>query len=132
MSTLSDYEYRLYEAMSEDTVVNRGNATAPAAGTDIATVSLSPGTWEIQAIVRLGTGGTPAAADVDNMRLRDNTAGSNILTLPLIATANSVPVPITIRKTFTTTTSLVVESVGAGTASVVYIAHLICRKIADA
>ncbi len=130
MPSLSDLEHRLYDSMLDDTVENRGAATAPAAGADLATVSLSPGTWEITAICRLGTGGTPAAGDVDNVRLRNNTAAANILTLPLIATANSVPVPITIRRTFTVTSSIVVEAVGAGTASVVYIAHLVARKVA--
>ena len=129
--SISDTEAGLYSAMLEDTVEARGNATAPTAGTDITTVSLSPGYWEITAIARLGTGGTPAAGDVDNMRIRDNTAASNILTLPLIASANSVPVPITIRRKFSVTTSLVIEAVGAGTASVVYIGHLVCRKIAN-
>lgn len=131
MPSVSDITYGLYEAMLENTVEGTGTQTAPLAGTDIATVSLTPGYWEITAITRLGTGGVPAAGDVDNVRLRDNTAGTNILTLPLIATQNGVPVPITIRRQFTVTTSLVVEAVGAGTASVVYIAHIIARKIAD-
>lgn len=132
MPSVSDITYGLYEAMLENTVEGTGTQTAPLAGTNIASVSLSPGYWEITAIARLGTGGVPAAGDVDNVRLRDETTGpTNILTLPLIATQNGVPVPITIRRQFTVTTSLVVEAVGAGTASVVYIAHIIARKIAD-
>jgi hypothetical protein len=129
--SVADMTFGLYEAMLETTVENYGAQTAPAANTNIATVSLSPGYWEITAIARLGTGGVPAAADNDNMRIRDETAAANILTLPVIATQNSVPVPITIRRQFTATTSLVIEAVGAGTASVVYTAHLVCRKIAD-
>lgn len=132
MSSIADLEKLLYSAMLDDTVEARGTATAPLAGADITTVSLSPGYWEITAIARLGTGGTPAAGDVDNMRLRDNTAAADLLTLPVIAVQNGTPVPIVLRKEFTVTTSLVVEAVGAGTASVVYIAHLICRKIASA
>lgn len=132
MSSIADLEKLLYSAMLDDTVEARGTATAPAGGTDITTVSLDPGYWEITAIARLGTGGTPAEGDVDNMRLRDNTAAADLLTLPVIAVQNGTPVPIVLRKGFTVTTSLVVEAVGAGTASVVYIAHLICRKIASA
>lgn len=131
MPSVSDITYGLYEAMLENTVENYGTQTAPAAGTNVASVSLSPGYWEITAIARLGTGGVPAAGDNDNMRLRDETAPANILTLPVIATQNGVPVPITIRRQFTVTTTLVIEAVGAGTASVVYTATLVCRKIAD-
>lgn len=131
MPSVADITYGLYEAMLEDTVEAYGTQTAPAANTNIATVSLSPGYWEITAIARLGTGGVPAAADNDNVRLRDETAPANILTLPLIATQNGVPIPITLRHRFSVTTSLVIEAVGAGTASVVYTATLVCRKIAD-
>lgn len=130
--SVSDITYGLYEAMLEDTVEAYGTQTAPIAGTNIVAVTLTPGYWEIVAIARLGTGGVPAAGDNDNMRLRDETTGpTNILTLPVIATQNGVPVPITIRQKFSVTTSLVIEAVGAGTASVVYVAHLVCRKISD-
>lgn len=131
MPSLSDLEHRLYSAMEDDTVQGSGTATAPAAGTNIASVVLSPGVWEITAYARLGLGGTPAAGDNDNVRLRDETNATNILTLPLIATQNSVPVPITVRRTITTgTPTYVIEAVGAGTASVVYSAVIVARKVA--
>lgn len=132
MPSLSDLEHRLYDAMEVATVQGAGTATAPAAGTNIASVVLSPGVWEVTAYARLGLGGTPAAGDNDNVRLRDETNATNILTLPLIATQNSVPVPITIRVVITTgTPTYVVEAVGAGTASVVYCAQIVARKVAN-
>jgi len=132
MPSLSDLEYRLYAAMEDDTVQGQGTFTAPAAGTNIASVVLAPGVWEITAYVRLGTGGVPAAGDNDNARLRDETNATNILTLPLIAAENSVPVPVTVRRTITTgTPTFVIEAVGAGTASVVYCAYLVARKVAN-
>jgi hypothetical protein len=131
MPSISDYENGLYEAMNEATVQGYGTATAPTAGTNIASVALSPGIWEITAYARLGTGGVPAAADNDNVRLRDETNAVNILTLPLIAAQNSVPVPITVRRVVTGTPTYVVEAVGAGTASVVYSAVIVARKVSD-
>lgn len=132
MPSLSDLEHRLYSAMEDDTIQGAGTSTAPAANTNIASVVLAPGVWEITAYARLGLGGTPAAADNDNMRLRDETNATNIVTLPVIATQNSVPVPITVRRTITTgTPTYVVEAIGAGTASVVYSAVIVARKVAN-
>jgi hypothetical protein len=132
MPSLSDLEHRLYAAMEEVTVQGQGTATAPAANANIASVVLAPGVWEITAYARLGLGGTPAAGDNDNMRLRDETNATNVLTLPVIATQNSVPVPITVRRTIASgTPTYVVEAVGAGTASVVYCAYIVARKVAD-
>jgi hypothetical protein len=130
--SLSDLEHRLYAAMEEVTVQNTGTATAPAAGTNIASVALSPGVWEITAYARLGLGGVPAAGDNNNMRLRDETNAVNLLTLPVIATQNSVPVPITVRVAIASgTPTYVIEAVGAGTASVVYCATIVARKVAE-
>ena len=132
MPSLSDLEHRLYDAMEIATVQGSGTQTAPVAGTNIASVVLSPGVWEITAYARLGLGGTPAAGDNDNARLRDETNAVNLLTLPLIATQNSVPVPITVRVTIASgTPTYVVEAVGAGTVSVVYCAYIVARKVAN-
>lgn len=132
MPSLSDLEHRLYSAMEDDTVQGSGTSTAPAANTNIASVVLAPGVWEITCYARLGLGGVPAAGDNDNVRLRDETNATNILTLPLIATQNSVPVPITVRRTITTgTPTYVIEAIGAGTASVVYSAVIVARKVAN-
>lgn len=131
MSSLSDLEFLLYKAMLDDTIQGTGTQTAPASGTDIATVSLPPGYWEITGMCHLGTGGTPAAADNDNARLRDQTNVQNLVTLPVIAAQNGVPVPVTIRRKITIQSSIVIEAIGAGTASVVYSAFIVARKIAD-
>lgn len=131
MPSISDYENGLYEAMNEATVQSRGTVTAPTAGTDITSVSLGPGVWEITAYARLGLGGVPAAADNDNMRLFNVTGAASVLVLPVIATQNSVPVPITVRLSLAETSSIVIEAVGSGTASVVYCGYLVCRKVSD-
>lgn len=132
MPSLSDLEHRLYAAMEEVTIQGAGTLTAPAALADITSVTLSPGVWEITAYARLGLGGTPAAADNNNMRVFNSTAGSSVLVLQVIATQNSVPVPATIRVSISATTTYVIEAIGAGTASVVYCASMIARKVAAA
>lgn len=130
MPSINDAERALYGGMLSDTSENYGSVTAPLAGGDIASVTLGPGYWEIVVIPRLGLGGTPAAADVDNVQLVIN--GVTALRLPLIATANSNPVVTTIRRKLTASSNTVlIEAVSAATASVVYIAHIICRKVAD-
>lgn len=131
MPSISDFENGLYEAMNEATVQSRGTVTAPTAGTDITSVSLDPGVWEITAYARLGLGGVPAAADNDNMRLFNATDATSVLVLPVIATQNSVPVPMTVKVSIDATKSFVIEAVASGTASVVYCAYLVCRKVSD-
>lgn len=134
MPSISDYENGLYEAMNEETVQGYGTITAPTADNVVCNVVLpDPGVWEITVYARLGSGGTPAAADNDNVYLRNNTTVVTLLSrIPLIATQNSVPVPITIRHiTTTVNNSIVVRAVGAGSASVVYSAVIVARKVSD-
>lgn len=121
----------LVQAAFDDSVQAYGTATAPGAGADLCSVVLSPGTWEIRAAGRLGLGGAPAAGDNDNMRIRDNTGGVNLLTLQVAAVQNGEPYPVVIKKKFTVASTVVIEAIGAGTAAVVYSAQLVATKISD-
>lgn len=131
MPSLSDLEYGLYEAMQENTAHGTGSLTAPIAGAGIASLNVDPGYWEFTVLGRLGLGGAPAAGDQDNMRFRDNTGGVNILTLPVIAATNGSPVPVTVRFKVTVTSTMVIQAVSAGTASVTYQGYINARKVAD-
>lgn len=130
--TLNDLTLGIYAAALEDTVHSRAAVTAPAAGVTLTSVSLGPGIWEITGMVHLGSAGAPAAAEVDNAILRDATTGpTNIATLPLNATLNSVPIPLTVKRKLTVTSTISIIANGAGTASVVYAAFIAARKLSD-
>src|SRR5262249_56729451 len=76
-----------------------------------------------------GRGGTPAAGDNANMRLVID--GTNVMTLPMVAAQNVIVPCGTFFATLTAAQAVQVQAVGAGTASVVYIAQIICTLVAS-
>jgi hypothetical protein len=102
-------------------------AAAPTAGTVVATLTPAAGTYSVQVSAGLGLGGTPAAADNANMRLRVD--GTNIATLPTVAAANVVVNCGTFILTVNGAQAIDVQAIGNASASTVYIAQLIATRI---
>src|SRR5262249_46541122 len=107
-----------------------GTATAPSGGGVVVTITPGvAGRWAIQIAAGLGLGGTPAAGDNANMRLVID--GTNVMTLPMVAAQNVIVPCGTFFATLTAAQAVQVQAVGAGTASVVYIAQIICTLVAS-
>lgn len=102
-----------------------GTVTSAGALATIASVSLAPGTYTLAWTVGL-TGGTPAAADANNFGLYVGGTRQEASVNPgALGEWQQQPVTITL----TNTTTVAVESIGAGTASVVYSAELAATPI---
>lgn len=102
-----------------------GTVTSAGALATIASVSLAPGTYTLAWTVGL-TGGTPAAADANNFGLYVGGVRQEASVNPgALGEWQQQPVTITL----TNTTTVAVESIGAGTASVVYSAELAATPI---
>lgn len=102
-----------------------GQVTSAGALATIASVSLAPGTYTLAWTAGL-TGGTPAAADANNFGLYVGGVRQEASVNPgALGEFQQQPVTITL----TNTTTVAVESIGAGTASVVYSAELVATPI---
>ncbi len=100
------------------------SVTSATAGQTITSVTVGPGTWDLYGVDL--PSGTLAAIDNNNLRLRNVTAGTNVVAvLPMDATtanapANWGPVQVTV----TTSTQFAVQAIGAATSASVYYALL--------
>lgn len=103
-------------------------AVAPGAGAAIVTVAAPPaGTYDVQVRAALDAG-APAAADINNMELREGAAvRSAIQVLPVIGV---YPPVFTFRVVLDGATAVSVNATGAATAGVGYSAQLALTRIA--
>ena len=109
------------------------STAAPAAGATVATVT--PGTaglWEVSGTVSIG-GNTVTAADTNNMQLRQ-TSTVVLTAIPIgvatgtaAASANVPFGPVVLNLTAANTVNVI--AVGNATASSIYGAQIICRRI---
>lgn len=110
-----------------DSLGATGRVVAPAANAAIVTVAAPPaGTYEVEVCTSFD--GAVAAAEINNMELREGAAVRSVLLCPSVA---NVVTPI---KTFILVldgaTAVSVNATGAGTAAVGYNAELVLRRIA--
>jgi len=111
-----------FAADSSFAVTNQ--ATAPGAGAVIATTTPTvPGRYSIQINAGLGNGGVPAATENANMRLVVD--GTTITALPIVGAQNVIVGCGTFILTLSGGQAVQVQAIGAGTASVVYIAQIV-------
>jgi hypothetical protein len=109
-----------------DPLFTSGSATAPSGGANISgTLTPGSGSWMIFVRAVVG-GGAPAAADQGNLQLMKNAAVVTKLAVPAQATPNGTTLLGPYRVTLAAGDTISVQSVGAGTASVVYAVELEC------
>lgn len=102
-----------------------GSVTAPTAGATIASLTaVTNGAYLVQLIAGY-TGGTPAAAEINNMQLNMPGGGTIRLTLP----AASAVVIHTVVVSVPSDGNLTVTAIGAGTTGVTYIAGIYAYRI---
>lgn len=124
----------LEEGLYRDTIVTAqvgGKATAPTAGTVIATVT--PGTaglWEATVTLAI-TGTTVATADSNNFAI-NQTAGAKISPVPFpvnSTTGNPSPVTQVVVLNLSGADTVNVTAIANATASSIYSASIVCRRI---
>ena len=101
-----------------------GTATAPGAGTTLATVNAPvTGTYQVTAWGHYGVTGDTAG----NMRVQVN--GVTFTALPVQGSANGVPVPVTFTALLTAGQAVAVQNIAAGAAGCVYLAGVILTRV---
>jgi hypothetical protein len=99
----------------------QGQQTAPAAGTTIASMTLSAGKWVVQWSILFE--GTPAVAEVDNLQL---VLGANVIAISSNADASEF-VYIQLAQVIDVPAggaTLAMKNIGVGTAAVTYVANM--------
>jgi hypothetical protein len=105
-----------------------GVATAPTAGTAIATATITtPGLYEVTVTYALGAG-TPVIGDVGNMNVKQNTVAKTVLPVPI--SGNNAPVTLLLQCAVNDTVS--VTAVANATSGVGYTAAIVARLLAPA
>jgi hypothetical protein len=114
-------------------LVATGSATAPTAGTNIATLAApTAGTYEVQVWVAVSGTATTAAADSNNMNVKAG-AGTLAALLPYnCSTAGNLtnPGPFIFQEIMNGATNLTVNAVANATAGTVYSAMIIATRVA--
>lgn len=109
------------------TAQGSGAVTAPTAGAVIATVTPgAAGLWEVQ--IWWSLSGTLVAGDANNLQLRQ-TAAVRLTPLPIPATANLFPPPVTVVLSLSAVDTVSVNAIAAGSASAVYNAVIVARQV---
>jgi hypothetical protein len=106
---------------------NEGSASAPAAGTAIASISLAPGTYTLGWTVGLDSG-SPASADTNNFGLY---AGATLEGQSVNPAALGSWAQQAVEITLTATTTVAVKAVGSATAAVVYAADVTATPVLE-
>jgi hypothetical protein len=109
--------------------VNAGGvATAPTAGTAIATATITtPGLYEVTVTYALGAG-TPVVGDVGNMSVKQGATAKVVLPVPI--SGNNAPLVLLLQCAVNDTIS--VTAVANATSGVAYTAAIVARLLAPA
>lgn len=107
------------------------SVAAPGANTQIVAITLPPGTYQVS--VTALASGTLAAADNNNINLRNSSLGTNITGILLMdaTTANAPTINPPVQITLTTTQTIQVRSIAAATAGSIYSAVITAIPVAD-
>lgn len=109
------------------TVQASGSVATPAAGAAIATVTPGvAGLWEVQ--IWWSLSGTLVVGDANNLQLRQ-TAAVRLSPLPIPATANLFPPPVTVVLSLSAVDTVSVNAIAAASASAVYNAVIVARQV---
>lgn len=104
-----------------------GSVTAPLAGGNIATVTIvTAGLYEVTVWYFLS--GTVAAGDANNFEILQN-ATARFALLPMPAVVDVLTFPVTLLLSCAATDTISVAAIGAGTASAVYNAAIVARRV---
>lgn len=108
-----------------DSLVASGTATAPGAGTAIATLAAPPaGLYSVAVLVSVGT--AAAAAENSNMQLKVGATAFGAVPIPGVAGATA---GMTYILSLSGVDAITINAVGAGTAAVVYGATISATRI---
>lgn len=118
-------EMRWQDANKNPTTANSGNATAPAANTNIAVLPLGIGYWRVRCVV--GFGGVAEATAIDNFKFLIQTVN---ITLPVANQANTQsPVYEFYVNVTAAGNNAVIENNVAGSATSVYKATIMAEQV---
>ncbi len=119
--------FSIIPGVQVDSLGATGRAVAPAAGGAIVTVAAPPaGTYEVEVLTSYD--GAVAAAEINNMELREGAVVRSALLAPSVA---NVVTPVrTFILVLDGATAVSVNATAAGTAAVGYNAELVLRRVA--
>jgi hypothetical protein len=127
MTPVTGTVFSVAPAQLVDSLGATGRAVAPAIGAAIVTVAAPPaGTYEVQVLTSFD--GAVAAAEINNMELREGASVRSVLLCPSVA---NVVTPVrTFLIVLDGVTAVSVNATGAGTAAVGYNAELVLVRVA--